>query len=852
MTENTAKQLKLFAPVSGTTVALESVPDAVFAEKMVGDGISVDPASSVLVAPCAGTVASIHSARHALTLSTPEGIDVLMHIGLETVMLKGKGFDVKVSEGQKVEKGTPLIAFDAAFIAENAKSLLTEIVITNGEKASALHGEAGKKVKAGEDVVLTVVLADALPEHTKEATAEKYPVRTAESWTITIPNVAGLHARPTAVLVNAAKKYAAEISLVRGEEKANAKSIVAVMGMDVRKGDEIVLKASGIDAVEALSELIPLIESGSGEDPNAAPVAEEAAAPVVVQSVVPNVLSGIPASPGVAVGQVVRLYETDIAVDEFGGTAEDENEKLAKALRRAKEQLEELHAEMMRRADAGKAAIFLAHQELLEDPELLENVRNIIGKGRSAAFAWKQAVKAQADVLSGLKNELLAARANDLRDIGRRVLSILAGKDANEKRDLPDDAVLIAEDLSPSDTVGLDRSKVVGFCTTRGGATSHVAILARSLSLPAIAGIDARALDIPDGTTVIMDGRAGTLRMHPSADEIKEARAALERGKKEREDNLAAAMRPAVTTDGKTIEVAGNIGGAADAEQVVASGGEGVGLLRSEFLFLQRELAPTEEEQADAYNKIAEILGKERSLIVRTLDVGGDKPLPYLSVPHEDNPFLGVRGIRLCLRRPEVFRTQIRAVLRAADKTKMRVMFPMVTTLAELTEAKAILEEERLKTNAPPVEVGIMVEVPAAAMTADVLAEHADFFSIGTNDLTQYVLAMDRGNAELGKQADGLEPAVLRMIARTVEGARKYGRFVGVCGGLAGEEAAVPLLVGLGVSELSVAAPAIPAIKALIRSLSFEKCRELAENALNMSSAAQVRAAVAAFGQQRG
>lgn len=851
MTGNSGKQLKLFAPVSGKTVAIENVPDPVFADKMVGDGISVDPTTSVLVAPCAGVVANIHSAHHALTISTPEGADVLMHIGLETVMLKGKGFNVKVHEGQSVETGTPLIEFDADFVAANAKSLLTEIVITNTDRVSNIQAEAGKEVRAGQDVVLIADLTEALPVHTKESTAEKYPLQSAESWTITIPNVAGLHARPTAVLVNAAKKYAAEISLVRGDEKANLKSIVGVMGLDVKKGDKVVIKASGVDAVEALKELIVLMESGSGEDPNAAPELPQREEAVVVQSVVPNVLAGIPSSPGVAVGRVVQLRESEIAVNEFGDSAEEENEKLSKALREADSQLSTLYDRMMQQSDAGKAAIFQAHRELLTDPELLENVRTIIGKGRSAAFAWKQAVRAQADVLSGLKNELLAARANDLRDIERRVLLLLVGKDAEEKRELPDDAILIAQDLTPSDTAALDRKKVVGFCTVRGGATSHVAILARTLSLPAIAGIDAKALDIPDGTIVIMDGRKGTLRLHPGAEEIKKVQAELEREQKEREENLAASKTPAVTSDGRKIEVAGNIGGVADAEQVVALGGEGVGLLRSEFLFLQRELAPTQEEQAEAYGKIADIVGKERSLIVRTLDVGGDKPLPYLPVAAEDNPFLGVRGIRLCLRRPEIFRTQVRAILSAGGKTRMRIMFPMVTTLDELKQAKAVVEEERVKLKAPPVEVGIMVEVPAAAVMSDVLAEHADFFSIGTNDLTQYVLAMDRGNAELGRQADGLEPAVLRMIDQTVRGAEKYGRFVGVCGGLAGEEAAVPLLVGLGVSELSVAAPAIPGIKALVRGLSYEKCRELAQRALKMSSAHEVREAVAEFEQQR-
>ena len=853
MTENTLNPLLIFAPVSGTTVAIDTVPDAVFAQKMLGDGVAIDPVSSELVAPCDGTVVNIHSAHHALTLATEAGIDVLIHIGLETVMLKGKGFDVVVTAGQKVRKGDVLIKFDADYIRRNAKSLLTEIVITNGEKAASVFSEAGKTVGAGKDVVLKIEPSSFPPEHMKEAVNENASVRTAESWVITVPNVAGLHARPTAVLAAAAKKFASDVVLVRGADTANLKSIVSVMGADVKKGDEVRLKATGVDAVEALSELIPLLESGSGEDPNTAPaVAEEPEEPsAAVQSGSDDVLTGIPASGGVAVGRVVQVREADIAVEEYGETADREIEKLSAALERAKEQLEALQSETAEKTDAGKAAVFQAHRELLDDPELSESVRNIIGKGRSAAFAWKQSINEQAEMLSGLKNSLLAARANDLRDVGRRVLRLLTGEKAPQKRDLPDQAILIAEDLTPSDTAGLDRSKVVGFCTKSGGATSHVAILARSLALPAIAGIDARALDLPDGTMVVLDGGAGTLSLNPDEEKMAEAQKILERDRTRKAENLAQAHLPAITTDGKPIEVAGNIGGVADAEEVFAFGGDGIGLLRSEFLFLQRQNAPSEEEQADVYSRIAEIAGEKRSLIVRTLDVGGDKPLPYLPGTHEDNPFLGVRGVRLCLRRPDVFRTQIRAVLQAAGKTKMRLMFPMVTTVDELREAKAIVEEERLKTNAPFIEVGIMVEVPAAAVMADVLAEHADFFSIGTNDLTQYVLAMDRGNPDLGKQADGLEPAVLRMIARTVEGAAKYGRFVGVCGGLAGEEAAVPLLIGLGVDELSVAAPLIPDIKAQVRRLSVARCRKLAGVALKMSSAAEVRDAVAAFNAQQ-
>lgn len=844
---DTSNQLQLYAPISGKTVAIESVPDAVFAEKMVGDGISVNPTSFVLCAPTDGTVSNIHSAHHALTLSTPQGVDILMHIGLETVMLKGKGFDVKVKAGQAVKKGDELIAFDADYVSKNAKSLLTEIIITNGDRISKMEPVLDKDVTVGQDVILTLSLTAGQPAHTTDAVVEPAVTHKAESWSMTVVNPAGFHARPVAVLVNAAKKYAADIVLWRGEASANAKSIVAIMGLDVKKEDQVKLTAAGVDAIEALEELIPLIQTGMGEDLTQVPVLEEKPREKTpAGSSSENELTGVPASPGMAVGTVVRLREIEITVDEVGGSPEEENEKLKKAIDKARLQLSDLHEQMTKQADSGKAAIFLAHQELLEDPELMESVQTIIGKGRSAAYAWQQAVKGQAETLAALKNDLLAARANDLRDVGRRVLLLLTGQ-KEEKRNFPDNSIVVAEDLTPSDTATFDRNKVVGFATVHGGATSHVAILARTLALPAVVGMDEAVLKIANGTLVVIDGTKGTLRLNPSKDEMAEIEKAQEKEKNIRTEQLAAAGLTASTTDGVRIEIVGNVGGVSDTEAVVENGGEGVGLLRSEFLFLDRTEAPSEEEQSKVYSDIAETLGKERSLIVRTLDVGGDKPLSYLPMPHEENPFLGVRGIRLCLAKPEIFRTQLRAILKAADKTKMRIMFPMVTRYEEIEAAKKIIEEERSALKAAKVEVGIMVEVPAAAVMADIFAPSVDFFSLGTNDLTQYVLAMDRGNADVAKTADGLNPAVLRMIEQTVKGAQKHGKWVGVCGGMAGDEAAVPLLIGLGIRELSVAAPAIPAIKALVRKLSVKKCEKLAQEALLLSTAKDVREKAAAF-----
>jgi phosphocarrier protein FPr len=505
--------------------------------------------------------------------------------------------------------------------------------------------------------------------------------------------------------------------------------------------------------------------------------------------------------------------------------------------------LEALQAKLHSEADPAKAAIFAAHQELLEDPDLMDIADAAIAKGKSSAFAWQRAYNTHADRLANLRNELLAARANDLRDVGRRVLQLLTGI-APERPETPPDTILVAEDLTPSDTANLDRSKVLGFCTLAGGASSHVAILARSLDIPAVAGTEPRALELPNGTPVILDGNEGTLRLNPSSEEIDRIKRRQQRQAERRKADMETAMEPAQTIDGHRVEIVANIGGDKEAGQAVSLGGEGVGLLRSEFLFLERSTAPSEEEQLAAYKAVLEALGPDRPCIVRTLDVGGDKPLPYLPIPKEDNPFLGQRGIRVMLDRPEIFRVHLRAILRASEFGKVRIMFPMITHLTGLRAAKAMVEEERQKVGVDPIPVGIMVEVPVVAVMADQFAKEVDFFSIGTNDLTQYTLAMDRGHPKLAPFIDGLNPGVLKLINDTVEAAHRYGKWVGVCGGIATDPQAVPVLLGLGVDELSVSVPAIPSIKAQIREIRLSDCRRIARDALEQDNATGVRGLV--------
>ncbi|SAK97269.1 phosphoenolpyruvate--protein phosphotransferase [Caballeronia temeraria] len=835
-------RIELMAPLSGVMVQLETVPDPVFAQKMVGDGVSIDPTSDELLAPLAGKVTQLHRAAHAATITGENGLQVLIHIGLDTVMLRGEGFTPLVKEGDTVTTGQPLIRFDPVIVGARAVSLLTQMVIANGELVTRYVPATGL-VTAGKDVALEVEFVGG---GTDEATGSA--AGAVQSDEVALPNPQGLHARPAAVFAAEAKKYKSDIRVLRGSESANAKSVVALMALATSFGDKLRVEALGPDAGEAAAALARLLASGSGEKPGdapapAAPVAE-ATAPARAAPADANEFTGVSASPGLAVGKIVQFRREVIDVDENGESPQRERARLDAAHHEARQQIEALKAKL---TDPSKTQILDAHLELLDDPDLNDAAIGGISEGKSAGFAWRRAFETQASNLDKVDNALLRERAGDIRDVGRRVLALLVGV-KQAQIDVPGESILMAEELSPSDTASLDRSKVLGFCTTTGGATSHVAILARSLGIPAICGIDEDALQLPDGTLVVLDGSHGSLRRNPSADDLTKARERIERQRKKREEEKVAASRQAVTADGHRVEVVANIRNAQEARDGVAAGAEGVGLLRSEFLFDNRDTAPSEDEQAAEYCAVAEALGRERPLVVRTLDVGGDKPLSYLPLPKEDNPFLGLRGVRVSLDRPDFFRVQLRAILRAAPIGNLHIMFPMVASIEEVREAKRILKEEAGDRMAS-VKVGVMIEVPSAALIAEPLAREVDFFSIGTNDLTQYTVAMDRGHPKLAKQADALHPAVLRLIGMTVDGAHKHGKWVGVCGGIASDAMAVPVLVGLGIDELSVSVPAVGSIKAQLARLTMDEARALAAKVITLGTAAEVRALLAPYAE---
>lgn len=810
--------VQLTAPCAGWLLRLAAAPDPAFASGLVGDGLVIEPGEDRLCAPCDGEVIAVAATAHAVTLRLANGAELLLHLGIDTVKLHGEGLDLRVAVGSAVRQGDTLIAFDLDRLALAARSLATPMVlvgegyrfVADAYDREVAPGDAIARIERGAQPASLAAAAMAVAE------AERDIV-------MTLPH--GIHARPAAKLAALARRFDATLAVEKGDRRADLRSPVGLMTLGVVNGDRLRLRAAGPEAEAAVDAIAALIAGGMDEAENV-PVAA------------PPPGSAVCASPGLAIGRAVQLSAPRFAIPETSGTPADEARRLVAAIAAIDARL----------SARGADPIAEAHRALLNDSELTAAADSAIAAGANAAAAWCDATSAAAEALRRSGSALLAERAADLLDLQYQGLAELLGVAPVTTIDMPPDSILLADELLPSQFHALDRSRLAGICTARGGATSHVAILACAAGVPMVVAAGPAVTAIADGTLLLLDADAGQLATAPDDAALAAARQEIDARRTAAAAAVAAAAAPAVTRDGQRVEVFANIGTADDAAEAVTMGAEGCGLLRTEFLFLGRDTAPTADEQAEAYAAVAEALGG-RPLILRTLDIGGDKPVPYLPAGNEENPALGVRGIRLSLRHPDLLAAQFEAVLRVAGAGQCRIMLPMIADVAELREARALLAAAQARlglATSPP--LGVMVETPAAALIAEPLAREADFLSIGTNDLTQYALAMDRGAAGLAARADALHPAVLRLIAMTVEGARRHQRWVGVCGGLAADPAATAILVGLGVDELSAVPAAIPALKARIRDLDAAACRALAASALAAGSAAEVRALVAAEG----
>nr|WP_322103777.1 phosphoenolpyruvate--protein phosphotransferase [Paraburkholderia sp. J41] len=849
-------RVALVSPFTGPVVPLASVPDPVFAGGMFGDGIGVDPLVGKLVAPCDGIVMHLARTGHAVTLQTAEGAQVLVHVGIDTVELNGEGFTARVAQGAQVRRGDTLIEFDLDVVACRAPSLVSVVAIANSDAFEVIERAGAGHVEAGASTLLVLrprdgVVPGAIPEHEFVANEVRR--------TITLAHAGGLHARPAARAREAVRGIDARVEVRYGERKAAIESVVGLLGLGAGEGATIELVGIGREAERAVNAVAnELLREAAGEAHEApartqspAPASASAASAASVAAATAaaaetGVLAGVCAAPGVAVGTLVRWDEAELTPAEAAsGTPAAESRALDRALAAIDAELDHSVRTASQRGAIGEAGIFTMHRVLLEDPALVDAARDAISLGKSAGFAWREAIRAQIAVLGKVDDPLLAERAADLRDLEKRVLRAL-GLSNTAARVLPDEAVLAADEFTPSDLASLDRSRVTALVMARGGATSHAAIIARQAGIPALVALGDALKSVAEGTQVVVDAGAGRFAYAPSAQDIERARSEKLRLAGLREANRRSSHETASTRDGRTVEIAANIATLDDAVTAVENGADAVGLLRTELMFIHRQAAPNVDEHRQSYQAIVDAL-KGRTAIIRTLDVGADKEVDYLTLPPEPNPALGLRGIRLAQVRPDLLDDQLRGLLAVQPTGKVRILLPMVTDVGELVRLRERIDLfAREAGRTERIEVGVMIEVPSAALLADQLARHADFLSIGTNDLTQYTLAMDRCQPDLAAQADGLHPAVLRLVAAAVEGANQHGKWVGVCGALAGDPLAVPLLVGLGVSELSVDPVSVPSIKARVRKLDYNECRARAQNALALESAQAVRMASAA------
>lgn len=667
---------------------------------------------------------------------------------------------------------------------------------------------------------------------------------------ISIKNETGIHARPASHIFQTAGKYKSTIQLKKGDKVVNAKSIIAILGLGVKYQESIQVLAQGEDAQQAVDHIVKEIEEGLGEEvghsgkSNLSEKQKESPSMVNDKNVIVDfsgevVLDGVVASPGLVIGRSYQVVEENIAVEENSSHNARELETFERSILNLKAKINQ-DIDIARLAKhSTKVEIFKAHLKILEDEELIDNAKSNIKSGKTAGFGWVMAVNSAIDVLNSTGNQILMERTADLKDLKNRLLKFILGKPDDSNVSYGENTIIVAKDLVPSDVAKFD-SRVVGVLLAFGSATSHVALMLRNMGTPCLVAIGESALNISNDTNIVLDANESTILVNASDDKLVTIADKQKELNLIKQINVENSKKPAITKDGVTISVKGNISNPAEAQKAFDLGAEGVGLLRTEFLFFNSHNAPSLNEQHSLYQSCLDAM-QGGYITYRTLDVGGDKPLDYVRIGHEENPILGLRGVRNYTLNMEVFLTQIRAILKVKPLKLCKIMIPMVSEISEMVEMKRILEEEKKKAGITEhIELGTMIEVPSAALMADTMAKYVDFFSIGTNDLAQYTLAMDRGNPNLTARLKNLNPALLKLIKITVDGGNLHGKPTSVCGAMASEIKAIPILLGLGVKELSTSMKSIPDVKALIRNLDFAHCKDVANKALQLESTEDV------------
>ena len=684
----------------------------------------------------------------------------------------------------------------------------------------------------------------------QESSLPKLPAAEDEitfEWQVQNPH--GIHARPASAIVGTVSPFDTHIWLECHGQRVSARSINSIALLAVCQGDSLTCIASGNEASQALRAFASLAENHFNESIDAPAVpAFHQQHQAVRQQITRHQdgrLSAIGASEGIAIAPIWHYRATmPKARDRDYLGYGREWALFSEASGVAQQTLVELAEQTAMTGSQSDSEIFTAHSQILTDPELVETIKQRLKEAVNVEIAWSQLIEKTAQAYKDSPSDYMQARANDVYDVGRRVMGLLTGE-AEQRIELAEPVILVATDLSPSDTAQLDPAMVKGIILEQGGSTSHSAILARSLGIPAVVGLNGITAQSQEGLLAVIRGSSGEVWLAPTAQRLEKAR--REQDNLDRQSKLARAqaMEDARTQDGKALNVYANLASLEDAQQALRHGAEGVGLVRSEFLFMDSVQAPSEQSQYESYTQIAAAFG-DKPVIIRTLDIGGDKPLAYLQQGAEDNPFLGCRGLRLCLQNVEVFKVQLNALLRARAKSpNLQIMFPMVSTMEELNQAKYLLNGcyEALQDSGIPAampEIGIMIEVPAAVANARQLAKEVSFFSVGTNDLTQYVMAADRGNDRVSYLVSAAQPAVLRMIEQAAQAAHEAGITIGICGEMAGDPKLTAALIGMGIDELSMSSNRIAAVKQAVRATESKLAEKTAGKVLNAATLKQV------------
>jgi phosphoenolpyruvate-protein phosphotransferase len=815
--------LKVFPPLNGILYDITKTPDEAFAMKVLGDGVAVDPLSNKIYAPVSGRVKFIYRTKHAIIISS-NSIDVLIHIGLETVKLNGVGFSLSVKEGDSVKCGDVIGEFDIDYVATNSKSLISPVIVLD------LDPEKFKiKTNISETTDFNVPIFEIIATNEIILNQKKMAENLLISDEIIVLNPQGIHARPASQIASKVKELKSDVYIEKDGAQINAKSIVEILGLAINQNDKIRIKSSSKEAIDIITSLIIGIKEDKLESVANLDIS-------YLAKVEDNKYYGVFAVEGLAIGKF--CYKKDIKFT-FTENCDDYNLELDKLVEIYDLAKNNIKNEIKNLTHGDMQSILSSHLELLDDPVIYEHIVNVIKENKTIAFAISKVLDEQCEKISKLNSKLIVERQSDLKDIKKRLLLLL---DSTQilSQNYDEKTILVAEDFTPSEIISLNKN-IVGLVSVKGGTTSHVSILAKSLDIPLLIGVSPSILTLNINDISILSTKNNYLNVKPSLEELSEIKKEIELIKTTREKSLSLANEEAITLDFVKINCLGNIANLVEAEQLHINGADGVGLFRTEFVFIDKDNAPSFEDQLCIYKEIIAKSKPNYPFVIRTLDIGGDKKLSYLNNFKEYNPVLGVRGIRLCLYYKDLFINQLKAIL-VQNSPNLKIMIPMVSDILEFREVKKICHEiiDELKLNVK-FELGIMVEVPSVAIMSDIFAKEVDFFSIGTNDLTQYTLAIDRENSILAKKLDHLHPSVLRNIKLVIDGAKYYQKNVSVCGQMASEKMAIIVLIGLGIRSLSMNLVNIPDNKEFIRSLSYEKCKQIAENCLQLATANEVR-----------